>query len=426
MKLNTKLISTILIVFIISIFLIEVINFTNTKDSLGERIIQDLDSTAQALESFLENFIEEQKEKLEIAATNSELSIEGLREIVKLQEEFFELFIMDANGIIMASSDESKIGMDRSNDDYFINARGRSYIKPAYYSETAKKGIITVSTPYRGGVLAARIELKSFNDIVSDRTGLGETGESLLAYKNGDGRIVFFTKRRFEGIEIKEKEEEFLPINEALLKKETVFVGTTDYRNIPVVAATRFIEGANMGLVVKIDEAEAFKSIDELKRLIVFISFVTSILVGIVIFIISKSISKEVETLTFSVNEISKGKLNIQLEKSNIFEIQNLTDSLNRILATMKLAILRTEVKKEKVELKKVVEIKKEIKPISKKPIIKKIIKKPIIKQVLRKTIPKKIVKTIVRKPVKRVIKKPIKKSVFPSFQELKEVLGRK
>ena len=70
------------------------------------------------------------------------------------------------------------------------------------------------------------------------------------------------------------------------------------------------------------------------------------LLIGILVLIIglyfiSKSISKPLVELNEKVNKISKGNLDIELPKSNIDEIQSLTDSLNRILASMKLAVLR-------------------------------------------------------------------------------------
>ena len=87
MKLQTKLIVTVLLTVLISLFLIERITFSNAERTLEVRVIQDLDSTAQALESFIEQVLEEQKSQLEIIATYEELTLEELIEIQDLQEE---------------------------------------------------------------------------------------------------------------------------------------------------------------------------------------------------------------------------------------------------------------------------------------------------------------------------------------------------
>ncbi|MBT3691548.1 HAMP domain-containing protein [Candidatus Woesearchaeota archaeon] len=78
-------------------------------------------------------------------------------------------------------------------------------------------------------------------------------------------------------------------------------------------------------------------------------------------FIVSLSISRPIKKMTGKVNEITKGNLDIQLEKSGIYEIQKLIDSLNRILASLKLAILRTGASKGHLGLGETIKAKEEI-----------------------------------------------------------------
>lgn len=79
---------------------------------------------------------------------------------------------------------------------------------------------------------------------------------------------------------------------------------------------------------------------------------------GGIAFFISKSISKPIEKLKKTVDAITTGKLDVQLEKSSISEVQSLTDSLDRVLASMKLAILRTGIKKEEIAIGKTIKSK--------------------------------------------------------------------
>ncbi len=312
---------------------------------LEERVVLNLESVAQSLENFIEEDLEEQKEKLEIAATHQELSSEELRTIVNLQGKFSEVFVLNSEGRVLVSSDESQVGKDKSGDEYFINVREDAYVKPAYFSETTQKESIAISVPFREGVLVARIDLDSFNEFVSDRTGLGETGEALLAYRAVDGSVFLLTERRFEEEAVDEGDglNGVLPIEKALDKEEGVAYGLSDYRNVEVLAATRYIDEIDVGLVVKIDEAEALGvARNQLIRRAIVIVAIIIIFVSLIGWIISFLILNPIKKLVFDVDEITKGKLEIQLEKSNIFEIQNLADSLNRILASLKLAILRT------------------------------------------------------------------------------------
>jgi len=89
-------------------------------------------------------------------------------------------------------------------------------------------------------------------------------------------------------------------------------------------------------------------------------SAVIIILALIISFWIARSISKPIKKLKIDVDEITKGKLDIQLERSSLTEIKSLTDSLNRILATMKLAILRTGLSKGELGLGEAIKAKEE------------------------------------------------------------------
>jgi len=66
-------------------------------------------------------------------------------------------------------------------------------------------------------------------------------------------------------------------------------------------------------------------------------------------FTISYIITHSLEKLTGNIDEISKGKLDVTLSSSEIYEINNLTDSLNRVMASLKLAIHKVGVKKGEI-----------------------------------------------------------------------------
>ena len=68
-----------------------------------------------------------------------------------------------------------------------------------------------------------------------------------------------------------------------------------------------------------------------------------------VAFIISYFITKPLVKLTKNIDEISKGNLDVELEKSEIYEINNLTNSLDRVMASLKLAINKVGVRKEEI-----------------------------------------------------------------------------
>ena len=68
-----------------------------------------------------------------------------------------------------------------------------------------------------------------------------------------------------------------------------------------------------------------------------------------VAFVMSYFITRPLETLTKNIDEISKGNLDVTLETSEIFEINVLTQSLERVMASLKLAIHKVGVKKGEI-----------------------------------------------------------------------------
>ena len=80
------------------------------------------------------------------------------------------------------------------------------------------------------------------------------------------------------------------------------------------------------------------------------------VLIGLILLVtffvslfLSYFITKPIENLTNNIDSISKGQLDVNLESSEIYEINNLTNSLDRIMASLKLAVVKVGVKKDEI-----------------------------------------------------------------------------
>ncbi len=212
------------------------------------------------------------------------------------------------------------------------------------------------------GVGLTVVDAEVLEEIVRERTGLGDTGEVLVAIQGAEERIYLFD-RLFESEAISQliqSEETAEPMNNALAGNEKVFLDSLDYRDQRVIAVSQYISIAELGLVAKIDLNEAKgEQQDRIIKTTIIIVLVSGIYVFIVGLLISLYLSKSIRKLTKDVNDITKGKIDIQLEKSRILEISELTESLNRILASLKLAVLRTGLTKSEFGLGEVVKAKK-------------------------------------------------------------------
>jgi len=269
MRLQTKILSTTMTIFVIGLVFMGIIIFSNVQTIMENQIENSMQSSSVIIEKDIKTFISGQEDKIELIAAQSAITDEGLKSAAGLDPSFYSIFTIDSGGKIIASSNEADIGMDKSEDPYFINARNQTYVKPIYYSESMKQYLVSVSTPFHGGVLVGRISMDFLDNLTNDRRGLGETGENLLGFIDERGDLVFFAGRRVPDttkIETWVKEQAGnLPIYLASQGREVYMDSIKDYRGVHVLAFTTYIDKINMGLVIKIDEAEAFAPINKLK-----------------------------------------------------------------------------------------------------------------------------------------------------------------
>jgi len=79
-------------------------------DGLGPLFIQRIEK----------RLTDEQIERLKIAANQQDLTDDELKRISDSNNEFYAMHVLDKNGKIIHSSDLTRIGLDRSDDEYFI------------------------------------------------------------------------------------------------------------------------------------------------------------------------------------------------------------------------------------------------------------------------------------------------------------------
>ncbi len=330
------LVLSMALILIIGLFIFNAYNITkNLKKSAIENYYDTLRATASSKHVNIKQHITHIKSAFKVLSSRKAISNEDLMKIVKLGEDFSAVFIIGANGKITHSSNISHIGFSRSTDPSFKNLKEGLFIKPLYPSETMGEVSFTISVPYNEGVLVARQNLNHIHEIISKKEGLGETGESLLAYRDKNGDAVFFTQRRFtaeaEARDIIPKEDINIPITQALLKNEREFWNYVDYRGAPVFAVTKYIDEIDAGLVVKIDQEEALKSVSRNINQIWYsttVIILAIIIIGIIFyFLLTYSLRREVKTKTKELVE-SEEKIRNIFDNSTIVHYSHGVDQI--------------------------------------------------------------------------------------------------
>ncbi len=156
---------------------------------------------------------------------------------------------------------------------------------------------------------------------------MGQTGKFYVAKRDKNGDALLISSLRFVSdapLNFKvSKNEVHTPIIQAtILKKEKILTDTLDYRGEPVLAATRYIDSADWGIVLKIDQKEAFASLDNLRYLIISAVTIISVLIVVSSIVVGKSVSKPIIKLRNAAKEISNDNLaDAKLKETDDYEL---------------------------------------------------------------------------------------------------------
>ncbi|MBU0536766.1 MAG: PAS domain S-box protein [Nanoarchaeota archaeon] len=217
------------------------------------------------------------------------------------------------------------------------------------------------------GVLVIVSDTSGISFITSDTAGLGETGEVYII--DEDYNMITpsrFITEGFYDIVVNTTNSQNCFMHKLLSEEETkrrhqeisLF---DDYGGVPVLGTHAYLPETGWCLLAEINYEE---TIGSGRREIFFNSvwMVSILLIFVIIMalLISRWISVPISRLSSAVEEITKGNFKVDLKQSSIYEIQNLTESLNRILASLKLAVLKVGIKKSDIGLGEALKAKEE------------------------------------------------------------------
>ncbi len=206
------------------------------------------------------------------------------------------------------------------------------------------------------GVVLVRLNTHEILKIVSDHTGLGETGETLLNRRIDERAVIMVPLRR--GPDAPFTRSVALGSSFGIPEQRSVQGArgegvSVDYQNRPVLAVWRYVPQVGAGLVVKIDAAEAYAPIRYLTLLATILAGTTVALVVVAARSLARSIAGPVVTLTDATSRIAEGDLSRRVEVTATNEIGQLARSFNRMteqLANSIDELTRTTAAKERIE----------------------------------------------------------------------------
>lgn len=269
-RIDMKKTLLVLCVSVFPLILVSLAWFFLSKEQVELAVLGGLDSLADAQEARVNQIVDRYNVIHDgfTSRTQFRVSLNDFNTTKSLKEaETIKKIITDAarpfddiKNVIVISKDGKLVTSTQATErsdfaETELFKKGQTkYLIPA---ERGGEQFMTLSKPIvrEGtflGVLAIEFSAASIKNLTTDYTGLGQSGETTIAFRDESGIPRFLGSVRFPS-----KSAAPGPSSDnALAGVEEVLTNSVDYRGNTVFAALRHVESANFGLVVKKDRSE--------------------------------------------------------------------------------------------------------------------------------------------------------------------------
>jgi signal transduction histidine kinase/predicted transcriptional regulator len=362
MKILTKTIvlsfTLIMIASVTTIGISEIISKNIVEQEVYNHLLTTADSRADHIETFLktekeaveqlsasiviEQFLSAEKDDPDYTQKRN-VVMRRLKDTADVREDTDSIFVLDKNGIIVASNKETDIGKDKSNNSYFLYAKEGAFVKDAYVSSTGKDSIAFSAPVFDEdrvllGVVVARVPMEILNKITTDRTGLGETGEIYIINKDG----YMITPSRFVNDTFLKLKVDTENARDYFGEHEHEQVIYKNYMGTEVLGVPAHIPDMDWCLLAEMDIEEAFAPVTWLTQTLLSILALLSVLGFILSILIAQRVIRPIVELHHGTEEITKGNWDYKVGTKARDEIGVLSRTFDSMTA---------ELKKSKAEL---------------------------------------------------------------------------
>lgn len=196
------------------------------------------------------------------------------------------------------------------------------------------------------GVLIAKMRTMAIDDILVDRSGLGETGEVYMVDEN---RLMLSESRFIENA-IFRQSVDTLPVRKCFENGEELVGVYLDYREISIYGSSFCARDLGFILLAEIDEEETVQPILILQNQIFQTGLVITAGMAILAFVISKTISNPLIKLRNAANDIAHGNFDVKTNISTRDEIGDLSSTFDFMARRLKESLIEIKEKENVIK----------------------------------------------------------------------------
>jgi methyl-accepting chemotaxis protein len=361
-KINHKLIFSFLSLSLLPLIIFAFISIDMAKNSIQAQAFNQLESMRATKKSQLEHYISSLKSSLLVlnddpsastalqsfsnATKNSGITGNDWKKYEQQYAEHFkkinninawyDLFLIDLTGtIVFSAAKESDLGMNIQNSilakgsmgEAFNNAKNSSIgdisisdFKPYPPSNNDPAAFMMTKIANHSGTtigyVALQFPIGKVNEIMQQRDGMGETGETYLVGQDKRMRSDSFLDPRGHSIAasfagtVASNGVDTEAVTAAFNGEQASKI-ITDYNGNSVLSSFSTLDFGNFkwALIAEIDEAEAFATANSLIRISTIIVIVASIIITFVGLLVARNISTPIVQAVNAAQAVSSGDL---------------------------------------------------------------------------------------------------------------------
>ncbi len=264
--------------------------------------------------------------------------INDLMKDAAASQKFFKSFILyTSEGEIVAASDETDVGKIVKNRPYYRDSLEGDSIQPPYYTLATGELAMVATQPVfdeQGdiiGVLAGQFDLGFLDAIMSQRAGLGETGETYLVSVESN---YLLTSSQFEEAGyIARQAYHSQGIDNALDGEDGSGV-YDDYRDPPVqvVGVYRWVPELQAALLAEQDVSEALAAATTTRNFMIGVAGGFALLAAAIGLYVATRVSDPVDRLTETASSVAAGDLTARAEVDVENEVGVLAETFNAMV----------------------------------------------------------------------------------------------
>lgn len=383
LRISTKLISVFLAIGIIAIAIIGIVAFNESRKSLLESRRGALQAVRDIKKNQVNDFFEERLADIRVYSVNTAVQMaaerfisaydtSGLNSSVyqkwermhgpKLERyaseyEYYDLFFISNDGdVVYTVAKESDLGQNLLSGslagsplaEAFQNGKNQFALTDFAWYNVSDEPAAFVSAPLKNndgeqiGVIAYQISLDAINEIMQERNGMGETGETYLVGPDKLMRSDSYLSPETHSVEasfsgtVAQNGVNTVAVREALAGQTNTQI-ITDYIGNQVLSAYTPVQFGDVtwALLAEINEAEIMEPVKILRNEIIIIALIVAFVIIVVSILFARSIASPINKGVVFAQKLARGDLTATVDVNQKDEIGDLAEALKDMSAKL-------------------------------------------------------------------------------------------